>query len=79
MKSVADYIRTIPDFPEPGILFRDVTTVLQDPDGLHLAIDEMIRRLDGVDFDVIVGAESRGFLLGAPIAYALHKGFVPVR
>ena len=79
MKTVADYVRTLPDFPEPGILFRDVTTVLQDPDGLHLAIDEMIRRLDGVDFDVIVGAESRGFLLGAPIAYALHKGFVPVR
>lgn len=79
MKTVADYIRTIPDFPEPGIMFRDVTTVLQNPDGLHLAIDELIRRLDGVDFDVVVGTESRGFILGAPIAYALHKSFVPVR
>ena len=79
MKTVADYIRTIPDFPEPGILFRDVTTVLQDPDGLHLAIDELIKRLDGVDFDVVVGTESRGFILGTPIAYALHKSFVPVR
>lgn len=79
MKTVADYIRTIPDFPEPGIMFRDVTTVLQDPDGLHLAIDELIKRLDGVDFDVVVGTESRGFILGTPIAYALHKSFVPVR
>lgn len=79
MKTVADYIRTIPDFPEPGIMFRDLTTVLQDPDGLHLAIDELIKRLDGVDFDVVVGTESRGFILGTPIAYALHKSFVPVR
>ncbi len=79
MKTVADYVRTIPDFPEPGILFRDVTTVAQDPDGLHLAIDELIRRLDGVDFDVIVGIESRGFIFGTPIAYALHKSFVPAR
>lgn len=79
MKTVADYVRTIPDFPEPGILFRDVTTVVQDPDGLRLAVDELIRRLDGVDFDVIVGIESRGFIFGAPIAYALHKSFVPAR
>ncbi len=79
MKTVEDYIRTIPDFPEPGIMFRDITTVLQDADGLALALDEMQKKLDGVDFDVIVGAESRGFIFGAPIAYNMHKAFVPVR
>ena len=66
-------------FPEPGIIFRDITTILQDPDGLHLAIDGILRDLEGVDFDVVVGPESRGFIFGVPVAYALHKGFVPVR
>ena len=79
MKTVADYIRTIPDFPEQGIMFRDITTVIQDADGLRLAIDEMIKLLDGMDFDVIAGAESRGFIFGVPLAYALHKPFVPIR
>ena len=79
MKKVEDYVRTIPDFPEPGIMFRDVTSVLQDPDGLKLSIDEMIKKLDGVEFDVIAGAESRGFIFGVPIAYELGKAFVPVR
>lgn len=79
MKKLEDYVRTIPDFPEPGIMFRDVTSVLQDPDGLKLAIDSMIKLLDGVDFDVIAGAESRGFIFGAPIAYALGKPFVLIR
>lgn len=79
MKRVEDYVRAIPDFPEEGIIFRDITTVIQDPDGFHLAIDELIKLLDGVDFDVIVGAESRGFIFGAPIAYALNKGMVLVR
>ena len=79
MKKVEDYIRSIPDFPEEGIIFRDVTSILQEADGLHLAIDEMIKLLDGVDFDVIAGAESRGFIFGVPIAYALNKPFVPVR
>lgn len=79
MKTVEDYIRSIPDFPEPGIIFRDITSVIQDPDGLQLAIDEMQKRLDGLDFDVVVGAESRGFIFGMPVAYNLHKGFVPVR
>ena len=79
MKTVKDYIRTIPDFPEKGIMFRDVTSVIQDADGLKLAIDEMIKKLDGLDFDVIAGAESRGFVFGMPIAYALHKPFVMVR
>lgn len=79
MKKVEDYVRTIPDFPEPGIMFRDITSVLQDPDGLKLSIDEMIKILDGVDFDVVAGAESRGFIFGVPVAYALGKGFVPIR
>lgn len=79
MKKMEDYVRTIPDFPEPGIMFRDVTSVLQDPDGLKLAIDSMIKLLDGVEFDIIAGAESRGFIFGAPIAYAMGKSFVPIR
>lgn len=79
MKTVADYIRTIPDFPEPGIMFRDITTVLQDADGFRLAIDEMVKLLDGVDFDVVAGAESRGFVFGAPIAYLTGKPFVLIR
>lgn len=79
MKKVEDYVRTIPDFPEPGIMFRDVTSVLQDAEGLKLAIDEMIKLLDGVECDVIAGTESRGFIFGMPIAYLLHKPFVLVR
>ena len=65
--------------PEPGIIFRDITSILQDADGLRLAIDSMQELLKGVDFDVIVGAESRGFVFGAPIAYNLHKPFVLIR
>ena len=79
MKKVEDYIRTIPDFPEPGIMFRDVTSILQDADGFKLAIDEMKKLLEGVDCDVIAGAESRGFIFGAPLAYALGKPFVFIR
>ena len=79
MKKAEDYVRSIPDFPEKGIIFRDITSVIQDPEGLKLAIDSMIRLLDCVDFDVIAGAESRGFIFGAPIAYALGKAFVPIR
>ncbi len=79
MKKVEDYIRSIPDFPEPGIIFRDVTSVIQDADGLRLAIDEMVKLLDGVDCDVIAGTESRGFVFGMPIAYILHKPFVMIR
>ena len=75
MKKVEDYVVTIPDFPEPGIMFRDVTSVLQDADGLHLAIDELMKALEGVEFDVIAGAESRGFIFGMPLAYNLHKPF----
>ncbi len=79
MKTVKDYIRTIPDFPEPGIMFRDITTVLNDADGFRLAIDEMQALVEGIGFDVIIGAESRGFIFGAPLAYNLHKPFVLVR
>ena len=79
MKRLEDYVRSIPDFPEPGIIFRDITSILQDADGLRLAIDSMQELLKGVDFDVIVGAESRGFVFGAPIAYNMHKPFVLIR
>ncbi|MDD6101621.1 MAG: adenine phosphoribosyltransferase [Clostridiales bacterium] len=79
MKSVADYVVTIPDFPEPGIMFRDVTSVVQDPDGLQLAIDGLCALIEDIDYDVIVGAESRGFIFGAPVAYNNHKSFVLAR
>ena len=79
MKKIEEYIRSIPDFPEPGIIFRDVTSILHDADGLKLAIDSMQDCLKDVDVDVIVGTESRGFIFGMPIAYNLHKSFVPVR
>ena len=64
MKPIEDYVVSIPDFPEPGIIFRDVTGVLQDAEGLHLAIDLMQEKLEGLDFDVIVGPESRGLFSG---------------
>jgi len=79
MKKLEEYVRTIPDFPEPGIMFRDVTSVLQDADGLNLAIDTMQEQIKDLDFDVVVGAESRGFIFGTPIAYNLHKPFVLIR
>ena len=79
MSDVEKYIKSIPDFPQPGIIFRDVTSVIEDPKGLQIAIDDMSAMLDGVDYDVIAGAESRGFIFGAPIAYKNGKGFVLVR
>lgn len=79
MKKIEEYVRSIPDFPEPGIIFRDVTSILQDADGLALAIDSMQECLKDTDVDVIVGTESRGFIFGVPIAYNMHKPFVPVR
>ena len=78
MKKIEDYVRSIPDFPEKGIIFRDVTSVLQDADGLALAIDLMQEKLKGVEFDLVVGPESRGFIFGVPIAYNLHKPFIPI-
>ena len=62
MKAIEEYVRSIPDFPEPGIIFRDVTSILQDAEGLHLAIDLMQEKLKDVEFDVVVGPESRGFI-----------------
>lgn len=79
MHQVEKYIRSIPDFPEPGIIFRDITTVTQDPEGLQMAIGEMEEKIKDLDFDVIVGLEARGFMFGTPIAYDMKKSFVPVR
>ena len=105
MKKIEDYVLSIPDFPEPGIIFRDITSVLQDADGLLTAFipldktaldhmpalkaisinatgynfDSMQDCLKDVDVDVIAGTESRGFIFGVPIAYNLHKPFVPIR
>ena len=79
MKKLEDYVVSIPDFPEPGIIFRDITSVIGDPDGLKLAIDSLDGLLEGVDYDVIAGAESRGFIFGTPLAYKNGKGFALVR
>lgn len=79
MKALGDYVRTIPDFPKPGIMFRDITTILQDPDGLQLAIDGLRDLVKDLDYDVVVGPEARGFIFGVPVAYTEHKSFVPIR
>lgn len=79
MKKLEEYVRSIPDFPEKGIIFRDVTSVLQDAEGLHLAIDTMEDKIKDIDYDVVVGPESRGFIFGTPIAYNNKKPFVLIR
>ena len=79
MKKLEDYVITIPDFPEPGIMFRDITSVIQDPNGLKLAVDGLVDLVRDLDFDLVIGPESRGFIFGVPVAYLLGKGFVPVR
>lgn len=79
MKKLEDYVVTIPDFPEPGIQFRDITSVIQDPEGLKLAIDGLADLVRDLDFDLVIGPESRGFIFGVPVAYLLGKGFIPVR
>lgn len=76
---IASKIREIPDFPQKGILFRDITTLLKEPEAMREAIDLMTADLKDVDFDYILGPESRGFIFGMPVAYNLHKGFIPVR
>ncbi len=78
-KKLEEYVVTIPDFPEPGIMFRDITSVIQDPDGLKLAIDGLVDLLKNTEYDVVIGPESRGFIFGVPVAYLTGKGFVPVR
>ena len=79
MKKLEEYVISIPDFPEPGIIFRDVTGILNEADGLKLAIDTLQGFIQDLDFDIIVGAESRGFIFGMPLAYNLHKPFGLVR
>ncbi len=79
MKTVADYVISIPDFPKKGILFRDVTGILQDAEGFKLSIDESAKLLENLDFDIIAGTESRGFIFGAPLAYKFGKPFLPIR
>jgi adenine phosphoribosyltransferase len=78
-KKLEDYVRTIPDFPKKGIMFRDITTVLKDPDGFKMAIDDMLSALQGLEFDAIAGAESRGFIFASPLAYELHKPLILIR
>lgn len=79
MKKLEDYITNIPDYPEKGIIFRDITTVLQDKDGFRIAMDELCRLAKDFEFDTVAGLEARGFLFGAALAYTLGKGFVMVR
>ena len=78
-KKLEDYVVTIPDFPEPGIMFRDITSVIQNPEGLKLSIDGLTDMVRDLDFDLVIGPESRGFIFGVPVAYTLGKGFIPVR
>lgn len=74
-----DKIRTIKDYPKEGIMFRDITTLLKDADGMVEAINQMEKKLEGIEFDLILGPESRGFIFGMPLAYNMKKGFVPIR
>lgn len=78
-QKIKELIRTVPNFPHEGIMFRDVTTLLKDPTGLQLTTEEYAAHLSNIDFDVVVGIESRGFILGAILAYKFNKGFVPAR
>lgn len=77
--SLASHIRDIPDFPIPGILFRDITTLLKDPAAFKTAVDAMIDPFRGDQVDLVIGVESRGFIFATPVAYALSAGFAPVR
>ena len=79
MKTVKDYIRTIPDFPHEGIMFRDVTTLFADPRGFRMAIDQLLHPYAGMQIDKVAGLEARGFILGGAIAHQLSVGFVPIR
>ncbi len=79
MSKLEDCVISIPDFPEPGIIFRDVTGILKDPEGLKESINGLLDRLNGVDFDLVVGPEARGFIFGMPVAYEKGKAFIPIR
>ena len=76
---IASRIRTIPNYPKPGIMFRDVTTLLKDPIGLRVTVNELVNRYTNMNIDKVAGIEARGFILGAPLAYMLGVGFVPIR
>lgn len=73
------YVRDVPDFPQPGIVFKDISPLLRDPQAFQVAVDRLVVHYRALDFDYVVGIESRGFLVGAPLAYHLGKGFIPVR
>ncbi len=76
---IDSFIRDIPDFPKPGILFKDITPLLQSPAGLRQSIDQLAELVDPSDYDIVCGVESRGFLFGTPLATKLDKGFIPIR
>lgn len=79
MKTIKEYYTSIPDFPAPGVIFRDVTSVISDPDGFRLAVKEMMALVDPADFDVVIGIEARGFIFGSVMAYEWGKSFVTAR
>ena len=79
MKDLKEYVRSIPDFPKPGIIFRDITTLINDADSFQQSIDDMCEKVKDIDFDVIAGAEARGFIFGAAMAYKMHKPLVLIR
>ena len=79
MKRIEDYIVSVPDFPKPGIIFRDITGILGNADALKLTLDTIYKTLENIEFDVVAGLEARGFLFGVPIAEHFHKSFVPIR
>lgn len=79
MTPIRSLIRTVANYPRPPVQFRDITTLLKDPIGLRTTIDALVRRYRDVGIDKIAGIESRGFIIGAPLAYALGKGFIPIR
>lgn len=78
-RSIASFIRTVPDHPKPGVLFRDITGLLEDADGLAMAVDSIATRYEDGHIDVVAGIEARGFIFGTAVAYALGLGFVPIR
>ena len=79
MKQLSDYVISIPDFPEEGIIFRDVTGILKHPDGLRMSIDGLLDLVKDLDFDAVAAPESRGFIFGMPVAYEMKKAFIPIR
>jgi len=79
MDNLKKLIREVPDFPKPGINFYDITTLLLDPEGLRLSVDALADLANGQKVDTVIGVESRGFIFGAPVAYKLDAGFIPVR